>query len=209
MGFSDFFTGGTKTKTVKTLTPEQEALLSQLTGISRQYAPEVADYFASVMRGETGLSPEAINQFYQEGVLQPALYEYETRVRPQIEEQFGSRYHSSARAKTLSRTFNDLMTNMAQTRANLQYQGILQNLQARMQAAGAMQSQITQPLGVKAFDTIVQQKASPFQMLTQGLGTAGLLMAGLGSGGLGWTPLAAGAAGGAMASRTTVDRRGV
>lgn len=178
--FNKLFERKTTTKTVETLTPEQKQLLNQLLGISSQYAPEVSGYMASVMRGETGLSPEAIEQYFQQGVLQPALQEWETYTKPQIEEQFGSRYHSSMKTKTLSRAFSDLMTNMEKTRAELGYQGILQNLQARMQAAGMLQGQLYQPLSVKAFDIIATQQASPFDILSQLGGTAGSLMAGYG-----------------------------
>jgi len=140
------------------------------------------------MNGETGLSPEAIEQFYQQGVLNPAMREWETYTRPQIEEQFGNRYHSSSRTKTLSRTFADLMSNMEQTRANLQYQGILQNLQARMQAAGMLQGQINAPLGVHTREIVATQQPSPWDMVLGTGSTIAQLGAAFGSSGTSTTP---------------------
>jgi len=202
MGLGNFFKRKTKTKPVSTLTPEQEALLKQLSGLAQQYTPEIYSTLAGFMRGETGLSPEALERFYQEGVRSPALYEFETYTKPQIEEQFGSTYHSSARTKALSRAFSDLQNQLAQTHANIQYQGLLQNLNARMQAAGMMQGLGQGVLGTKAKEIIATQQASPFDILTQGLGAAGLLMSGFGSMGLGGSAGAASAA-----SSTSLLRR--
>lgn len=160
------------TKNVNTLTPAQQMLLNQFSGLSAQYAPSTYGYISRVMGGDTGFTPEAIEQFYQGGVLQPALQEWETYTRPALEEQYGNRYHSSARTKTLSRAFSDLMSNMGQTRANLQYQGLQQNLQARMQAAQMMQNQLGMPLGVKGTELIATQQPSMFDIFTSGGTTA-------------------------------------
>jgi len=180
MGLGNFFKRKTKTKPVSTLTPEQEALLKQLSGLAQQYTPEIYSTLAGFMRGETGLSPEALERFYQEGVRSPALYEFETYTKPQIEEQFGSTYHSSARTKALSRAFSDLQNQLAQTHANIQYQGLLQNLNARMQAAGMMQGLGQGVLGTKAKEIIATQQASPFDIFTQLAGSAGTLIGGIG-----------------------------
>ena len=161
-----------KTENVNTLTPAQQMLLNQFSGLSAQYAPSTYGYISKVMGGKTGFTPEAIEQFYQGGVLQPALQEWETYTRPALEEQYGNRYHSSARTKALSRAFSDLMSNMGQTRANLQYQGLQQNLQARMQAAQMMQNQLGMPLGVKGTELIATQQPSLFDIFTSGGTTA-------------------------------------
>ncbi len=177
MGWGDFFERDVDVKQAKTLTPEQERLLNAMLGQSQEYMPETYRMLAQFMRGDTGLTPEAIEQFYQQGVLQPALQEYEQYVRPQIEEQFGSRYHSSARTGALSRAFSDLMTQMGQTRANLQYQGLLQNIGLRQWGASGLMGMIQQPLNVKAFENIAVQQASPFDIVTQLAGTAGTVAA--------------------------------
>lgn len=194
MGFGDFFKRDVKVKQYSTLTPEQKALLKQQAGLAQQYSPETYATLAQFMRGETGLSPEAIQQFYQQGVQNPALYEFETRTRPMIEEQFGSTYHSSARTKALSRAFSDLQNQLSQTLANMQYQGLVQNLQARMQSAGMMQGLGQNVLGTRAIENVATQQPSGFDLLTQGLGAAGLLMSGFGSMGLGGSAGAASAA---------------
>jgi len=184
MGLGNIFDKFTKRKTEvsshSTLTPEQNALLQQLISQGGKYIPQTYGMLADFMAGNTGLGEQQIENFYQQGVLQPALYEFNQYVRPQIEEQFGNRYHSSVRTGTLSRAFGDLMNQMAQTRANLQYQGLLQNIGLRQWGATGLMNMIQQPLGVKAIENVASQQASPFDILAQLGGTAGTLMGGYG-----------------------------
>ena len=151
---------GAGMKSVSTLTPEQEALLKQQTQLAQQYTPGI---YAQM--NQMALNPENtynrsqadIESFYQDTMANPAMYAFQNTLVPQLSEQYGGKFHSSAKTKTLGRAFSDLQNQLSQQRGNLFYNELLQSQQGQenalarqMQALSGMSGLFGGSLGVKA-----------------------------------------------------------
>jgi hypothetical protein len=173
MGFASklkkkvFGGSGAGVKTASTLTPEQAALLKQQTLLAKQYTPGI---YAQM--NEMALNPENtynrdqsdIDSFYQDTMANPAMYAFQNETAPQIAAQYGGKFHSSAKTKTLGKAFSDLQNNLSQQRGNLNYNELLQEQQGQenalsrqMQSLSSMGSMMQGSLGTKAFENYYSQ----------------------------------------------------
>lgn len=173
MGFASslkkkvFGGSGAGVKRAATLTPEQAALLKQQTQLAQQYTPGI---YAQM--NQMALNPENtynrsqadIESFYQDTMANPAMYAFQNELVPQLSEQYGGKFHSSAKTKTLGRAFSDLQNQLSQQRGNLFYNELLQSQQGQenalarqMQALSGMGGMMQGSLGTKAFENMYSQ----------------------------------------------------
>ena len=173
MGFASklkkkvFGGSGAGVKRAATLTPEQEALLKQQTQLAQQYTPGI---YAQM--NQMALNPENtynrsqadIESFYQDTMANPAMYAFQNELVPQLSEQYGGKFHSSAKTKTLGRAFSDLQNQLSQQRGNLFYNELLQSQQGQenalarqMQALSGMGGMMQGSLGTRAFENMYSQ----------------------------------------------------
>ena len=158
---------GAGVKTASTLTPEQAALLKQQTQLAQQYTPGI---YAQM--NQMALNPENtynrsqadIESFYQDTMANPAMYAFQNELVPQLSEQYGGKFHSSAKTKTLGRAFSDLQNQLSQQRGNLFYNELLQSQQGQenalarqMQALSGMGGMMQGSLGTRAFENMYSQ----------------------------------------------------
>jgi hypothetical protein len=192
MGFANklkkkVFGSGPRMTQASTLTPEQAALLKQQAGMAQQYSPGIWNQM-----NQMALNPENtynrsqadIEGFYNDTMLNPAMQQFQNTVVPQMNEQFGGKFHSSARTKTLGRAFSDLQNNLSQQRGNLFYNELLQSQQGRenalgrqMQALSGMGGMMNAPMGVNAIQNYQTQGGAG--LLTQANQVMGTTSAGL------------------------------
>jgi hypothetical protein len=173
MGFASklkkkvFGGSGAGVKQAATLTPEQAALLKQQTQLAQQYTPGI---YAQM--NQMALNPENtynrsqadIESFYQDTMANPAMYAFQNELVPQLSEQYGGKFHSAAKTKTLGRAFSDLQNQLSQQRGNLFYNELLQSQQGQenalarqMQALSGMGGMMQGSLGTKAFENMYSQ----------------------------------------------------
>ena len=191
MGFANklkkkIFGSGPKMGSASTLTPEQAALLKQQIGLAQQYSPGVYSQM-----NQMAMNPENtynrtqgdIESFYNDTIQNPAMYQFNNTVVPQMTEQFGGKFHSSSRMKALGRAFSDLQNTLSQQRGNLFYNELLQSQQGRenalsrqMQALSGMGGMISAPLGVQAVQNYM--KPGGAGLLTQANQVMGTISAG-------------------------------
>jgi hypothetical protein len=173
---------GAGVKTASTLTPEQAALLKQQTQLAQQYTPGI---YAQM--NQMALNPENtynrsqadIESFYQDTMANPAMYAFQNELVPQLSEQYGGKFHSSAKTKTLGRAFSDLQNQLSQQRGNLFYNELLQEQQGQenalarqMQALSGMGSMMQGSLGPRAFENMYSQGGQGlFGQINQAVGT--------------------------------------
>jgi len=158
---------GAGVKTASTLTPEQAALLKQQTQLAQQYTPGI---YAQM--NQMALNPENtynrsqadIESFYQDTMANPAMYAFQNELVPQLSEQYGGKFHSSAKTKTMGRAFSDLQNQLSQQRGNLFYNELLQSQQGQenalarqMQALSGMGGMMQGSLGTKSFENMYSQ----------------------------------------------------
>jgi hypothetical protein len=173
---------GAGVKRASTLTPEQAALLKQQTQLAQQYTPGI---YAQM--NQMALNPENtynrsqadIESFYQDTMANPAMYAFQNELVPQLSEQYGGKFHSSAKTKTLGRAFSDLQNQLSQQRGNLFYNELLQEQQGQenalarqMQALSGMGSMMQGSLGTRAFENMYSQGGQGlFGQINQAVGT--------------------------------------
>jgi hypothetical protein len=188
MGFANklkkkVFGSGSRTGSVSTLTSGQQALLDQQTGLAQQYSPGIYSQM-----NQMALNPENtynrtqadIEGFYNDTIANPAMQQFQNTVVPQMNEQFGGKFHSSARTKTLGKAFSDLQNTLSQQRGNLFYNELLQSQQGQenalsrqMQALSGMSGLMSSPLGVNAKQVVQSQGGSGLlTQMNQLMGTA-------------------------------------
>lgn len=189
MGFASklkkkvFGGSGAGMKSASTLTPEQAALLKQQAGLAQQYSPGIYSQM-----NQMALNPENtynrsqadIQSFYQDTMANPAMYAFQNELVPQLSEQYGGKFHSSAKTKTMGRAFSDLQNQLSQQRGNLFYNELLQSQQGRenalgrqMQALSGMSGMFSGALGVKAKENYYDPGGQGLlSQINQGIGTA-------------------------------------
>ena len=161
---------------VAPLIPEMEEARQMLA----QFSPEAFDVLqnAAITRALEGrpsydVSPSATAKYFQAGVANPMLREFDRSIRPRIEEAFagGGGLLSSRRAETQSRALEDLAQNLSSQLAQVQMSNQVMQAQLAESAAGRQLQGVgmaeTQARAPLARSQALQAAASPFQQLAQ------------------------------------------
>ena len=189
MGFASklkkkiFGGSGAGMKSASTLTPEQEALLKQQANLGLQYSPGIysqMNQMAMNPENTYNRSQSDIESFYQDTMANPAMYAFQNQLVPQMSEQYGGKFHSSAKTKNMGRAFSDLQNQLSQQRGSLFYNELLQSQQGRenalgrqMQALGGMSGMMGSAMGVKAKENYYDPGGQGLlSQINQGIGTA-------------------------------------
>lgn len=101
-----------------------------------------------------GFDPNQLMQFYQKGLVNPTMQNYNEQVLPSIQERFldANAGSSSALNQALAKSATDLSSNLSGQLAGLLYQGQQQGATNQINAL----NQILSLLGQRTFDPIVQ-----------------------------------------------------
>lgn len=146
------------------MTPEQYSLLNQMLGVSSGLSGLQGNTLGYMMQGGTAADygPGAVNAYYQDTLVNPAMAELYNETIPSIQGRMSSKYWNSTRPNEVSKA---QLAN--QTQLGKQYgQLVLANEKAKQQAQeesrttglnllGQMQGQT---LSAKPFDIVFQPK---------------------------------------------------
>lgn len=189
MGLFDGLFGSDKPKTTSasTLTGPQKKYLNALIGQQTQYMPGIFSNMYSQATSPTSSYNRTqgdIDTYYQQTMYNPAMQEWRNNTSQQINSAYGNKFHSSARAKALSRSFGDLQNKLSSMRGDLNWNEKLaaQNAQEsalgrQMSALSSMYGGLSSPLGVQAKENIAYQNQGVLNRLTQGVGNIAALSA--------------------------------
>lgn len=165
------------------LTPEQQASLAQILGITQDQLPDIFKQLGEFDIGDQsayqqgsaaledllkGFDTEQATQQYQEAIARPAIQQFNEQVLPGIQERFtgSGSGRGSAAQRQLAQAGTQLQSNLASGQASYLQQGEAQNRQAQLGA-------LSQALGfAQAPQQSLLENLAPLLQLQQlGLGT--------------------------------------
>lgn len=116
-GLSEGGTNYPKSMYVKEL-PEEQAYFAN----AANWTQQLAEYRTRIGQPAFEINPETTEQFYQQGIRDPTLREWNQTTLPALKEQYaGPGYWGSARANAISTSLEDVQANLAAQRAGLIY----------------------------------------------------------------------------------------